>query len=480
MRRGPYNGAGGSGSPSGAAGGDLGGTYPNPTVVALTGTASVVTVATSAALNVASGTHSFTVGGTAVLTAGSGFITVGATASAAASGMLRLPKVGTLLATLKNDGTTAFPIIITDASDNLAPAFISMEVATGGGFQVRCGGSPHQVFRAAGTGTAPVISLGNSGLPTAGTVRTQVDASIYTVNGSAANMAIFSRSSDAYLWGDNLVTSHAWNTAASGTHTFQVNSVQAAQVGLGYIAIGASIVATNTADIRLAAATNRVLLGTSLNSGANTQVALITATTGNSITFGDANVASFVYNVASGQSHFFQVAGAGGLTISSSNTKLLGASLLWTATLASPLINQDIKASDVATQTFTIRGQAAFSTGGALANINGGIVAIQGGLISSSTAGGLKKGVRIELTSANETMIEATEVIAGQAIVALCRKGALTATQCPTGAGDGVVYLANAATVPTVNSVSGGYLYSEAGALKWRGTGGTVTTIANA
>ncbi len=55
--------------------------------------------------------------------------------------------------------------------------------------------------------------------------------------------------------------------------------------------------------------------------------------------------------------------------------------------------------------------------------------------------------------------------------------GSLTAA---FGGGDGVIGLANAATVPASNPSGGGVLYAEAGALKWRGSGGTVTTIAAA
>lgn len=51
-----------------------------------------------------------------------------------------------------------------------------------------------------------------------------------------------------------------------------------------------------------------------------------------------------------------------------------------------------------------------------------------------------------------------------------------TASQFGTGAG--CFGLANAATAPTTNPTGGGVLYSEAGALKWRGSSGTVTTVA--
>jgi hypothetical protein len=43
-----------------------------------------------------------------------------------------------------------------------------------------------------------------------------------------------------------------------------------------------------------------------------------------------------------------------------------------------------------------------------------------------------------------------------------------------------VMYIANATTVPASNPTGGGVLYVEAGALKYRGSSGTVTTIANA
>jgi hypothetical protein len=48
------------------------------------------------------------------------------------------------------------------------------------------------------------------------------------------------------------------------------------------------------------------------------------------------------------------------------------------------------------------------------------------------------------------------------------------------GGGAQVVGLANATTVPTTNPTGGGVLYAEAGALKWRGSSGTITTMAAA
>ena len=56
--------------------------------------------------------------------------------------------------------------------------------------------------------------------------------------------------------------------------------------------------------------------------------------------------------------------------------------------------------------------------------------------------------------------------------------GIWTATEF--GIGAGVIGIGNCATVPTTNPVNAGVLYVQAGALKFRGSSGTVTTIANA
>lgn len=48
------------------------------------------------------------------------------------------------------------------------------------------------------------------------------------------------------------------------------------------------------------------------------------------------------------------------------------------------------------------------------------------------------------------------------------------------GEGVGVVFIANAGTAPKANPTGGGILYTEGGALKYRGSGGTITTLAAA
>lgn len=56
--------------------------------------------------------------------------------------------------------------------------------------------------------------------------------------------------------------------------------------------------------------------------------------------------------------------------------------------------------------------------------------------------------------------------------------GSTASTQ--VGGGTNCLGLGNASVVPTTNPSGGGVMYAEAGALKWRGSNGTVTTIAPA
>ena len=111
---------------------------------------------------------------------------------------------------------------------------------------------------------------------------------------------------------------------------------------------------------------------------------------------------------------------------------------------------------------------------GAPGNNKGGTLILEGGAKAGT---GLKGGVQLCLNGTTEVNVEVAEVVSGNSVVALARGSALTSTQMPANTGNGVIYIANAGTAPTANSVSGGILYCEAGALKYRGTGGTTTTL---
>lgn len=93
--------------------------------------------------------------------------------------------------------------------------------------------------------------------------------------------------------------------------------------------------------------------------------------------------------------------------------------------------------------------------------------------------------------NANGKPIQAETTTTGTKIPLYCASGssniqfagvgvAAVATQIGFGGGEGVVAIVNAQTLPTTNPSGGGILYVDAGALKYRGSSGTVTTLAAA
>ena len=70
-----------------------------------------------------------------------------------------------------------------------------------------------------------------------------------------------------------------------------------------------------------------------------------------------------------------------------------------------------------------------------------------------------------------------TDGLAAISIGVSSRNVQLAALTQSFGGGAGVIGIANATTVPTSNPTGGGILYVEAGALKYRGSSGTITTL---
>lgn len=91
-------------------------------------------------------------------------------------------------------------------------------------------------------------------------------------------------------------------------------------------------------------------------------------------------------------------------------------------------------------------------------------------------ANGISRGILINPTLTSAFDYRAIEINLGNIV-----NWGVGLTQAQLfGGGVKVMYIGNAGTVPTTNPSSGGILYAEGGALKWRGSSGTVTTIANA
>jgi hypothetical protein len=89
---------------------------------------------------------------------------------------------------------------------------------------------------------------------------------------------------------------------------------------------------------------------------------------------------------------------------------------------------------------------------------------------------GTATGVLVENISSGTTNYA---IYTGTGLVRFGDNLAIGATGSFGGATGGAVFLANA-TAPSSNPTGGGILYVESGALKYRGTGGTITTIAAA
>lgn len=108
----------------------------------------------------------------------------------------------------------------------------------------------------------------------------------------------------------------------------------------------------------------------------------------------------------------------------------------------------------------------------------GGVIFLQSG--DSSGVNGLRGRIFLSMagfTARATRILECAELIAGQRVLALSKVASLTTSNMPANTGDLVIFIGNAAAVPTANPVGGGILYVEAGALKYRGTGGTITTL---
>ena len=85
---------------------------------------------------------------------------------------------------------------------------------------------------------------------------------------------------------------------------------------------------------------------------------------------------------------------------------------------------------------------------------------------------------RLQINGRNANDDSFETIVVFQRLAAGGNMGIRTTSQF--GAGRGVIAIANASVTPSVNPAGGGILYVEGGALKYRGSNGTVTEIAPA
>jgi hypothetical protein len=124
--------------------------------------------------------------------------------------------------------------------------------------------------------------------------------------------------------------------------------------------------------------------------------------------------------------------------------------------------------ANASAQVFWIRG--AGSTSG---SNTGGRLRLTGG---SSTVSGSYGPVDLALNPDDGTpqpMVEVAHLAAARRVVSLCKTTAITTSEIPTNGGDGVVWLAAAATSPTVGAGAIG----SGGAVFWAENGGKLRTV---
>jgi hypothetical protein len=160
--------------------------------------------------------------------------------------------------------------------------------------------------------------------------------------------------------------------------------------------------------------------------------------------------------------------------------------------VGTPTISGKLTITSVVSGAFDVRAPDAGESGAAtpsgalwLGNAVSGIVAI-GAQNSGITHGWIQARARASASfnrlalnpSGGPVLIGASSMTGVSGLGDLGVAGNLGLRTGSFGSGTGVLGIANASVVPSINPTGGGVLYVEAGVLKYRGSGGTVTTLA--
>lgn len=277
-----------------------------------------------------------------------------------------------------------------------------------------------------------------------------------TANGGTENITITPGSSTASIAFAATVTSpQIFQTITSGNGATFLIQAQSSSGGPG---LGGTMQVSSGAG----GATN------------STQNGTIQLTLGNSH--------SLVYSISSSNQCLFEFdTGWGAVTIDQGSASGTGA----TMTIASQASSGT---SSVAGQLTIKAGATSGSTG------TGGKLALQGGaatagngvggdvVIDGGTGFGTGAHGKAKFRAANHDCVSALPATQELVFDGPGAQGVIGffTTAGSYGGGQQVIFIANRGAAPSTNPTGGGILYAEAGAIKWRGSSGTVTTIAPA
>lgn len=164
-----------------------------------------------------------------------------------------------------------------------------------------------------------------------------------------------------------------------------------------------------------------------------------------------------------------------GATVRASNTAVIGG-----GTNAQKVTSFYLGSSPIYTQGDVTQSDILLTVGGtyysAGANMGGHNLVIGAGLATGTGVNGSTKG---------DLILKTTDVtVSGSTLGTLQTRITVTGGAGNVGFwgtdfedGEKVIFIANATVVPTTTSTGGGLMYVEGGALKYRGTSGTVTTL---
>lgn len=132
------------------------------------------------------------------------------------------------------------------------------------------------------------------------------------------------------------------------------------------------------------------------------------------------------------------------------------AAFQWDQAVNAPLFTQAAAASGNSGVTTTHRAQDGVGT-----NKSGGLWRAFGG---AKTGTGLRGGFQLGFNGAGaEVMIEAAEVVSGSRVLAMAARGAVSTSNTGSAPGDGTLWIADCATVPTAKPSNGVGLWQESG-----------------